>query len=89
MDRTAYKREIRRVREEGIAFDREEYIEGMVALSVPIRTHRTDLQTAVWAVGLKRQAPEAALPGLSTFLKNTADEINRRFDMEPGAFSGP
>ena len=39
---------------QGVAVDREEYIEGIVALAVPLDTGRGDFQAAVWAVGLRR-----------------------------------
>jgi DNA-binding IclR family transcriptional regulator len=79
--KTAYKKEIQTVRKQGVAYDREEYMEGVVALSVPVETHRQDLQTAIWVVGLKRQAPEERLPDLAVLLKGMAVEINNRFCM--------
>ena len=79
MDAGAYKQEIQHVREQGIAYDREEYIEGIVALAVPVKTQRQDLLAAVWAVGLKRQASAALLPQLEELLKDMAHEINKRF----------
>lgn len=87
VDKTVYKKEIQIVREQGIAYDREEYIEGIVALSVPIKTHRQDLQTAIWVVGLKLQAPEEKMPDLVSLLKGIAMKINSRFCMpaEQGA----
>lgn len=79
IDKTVYKKEIQTVRRQGIAYDKEEYIEGIIALSVPIKTHRQDLQAAIWVVGLKRQAAEEKLPDLVVLLKGIAAEINRRF----------
>ena len=81
VDKKAYRREIQHVREHGVAYDREEYIEGIVALGVPIQTHRQDLQTAVWAVGLKGQATEEVHPELAALLMGITEEINKRFDM--------
>jgi len=43
IDKTRFKKEVLRIRKEGIAFDDEEYIEGVVAFSVPLKTHRRDL----------------------------------------------
>ena len=88
-DVKAYKKELQTVREKGIAYDREEYIEGMVALGVPVQTHRKDLQTAIWAVGLKRQAPEETLPELAGQLKGVAREINKRFFTTSAASETP
>lgn len=79
VDKKAYKEEILRVREDGIAYDLEEYIEGMVAVAVPIKITGRDLQAAIWTVGLTRQVPEASIPELTGFLKGIAQEINCRF----------
>lgn len=53
-DKAAFKKAVLRVRQEEIAFDREEYIPGIVALAVPLNPCRSDLQAAVWAVGLSQ-----------------------------------
>jgi DNA-binding IclR family transcriptional regulator len=73
-----YKRMIRKVREEGVAFDRGEYIEGICAFAAPISTGRVNLQAAVWAVGLKRQLPEEVVPKYSALLKRVAADIETR-----------
>jgi IclR family KDG regulon transcriptional repressor len=76
--KAAYKKEILEVRRQGIAYDREEYIEGMVALAIPIKVNSRDLQAAVWAVGLTQQVPEASIPELTLLLKGISEEINYR-----------
>jgi len=76
--KAAYKKEILEVRRQGIAYDREEYIEGMVAFAIPIKANSKDLQPAVWAVGLTRQVPEAYIPELTQLLKGISKEINYR-----------
>jgi DNA-binding IclR family transcriptional regulator len=78
VDKKAYKKEILKVREEGIAYDIEEYIEGMVAFAVPLKTNGRGLQAAIWAVGLTRQVPESKIPTVVAFLKQIALEINCR-----------
>jgi IclR family KDG regulon transcriptional repressor len=78
VDKAAYKEEILEVRTQGIAYDREEYIEGMVAFAVPIKANSKDLQAAIWAVGLTRQVPEASIPDLTQLLKGISKEINYR-----------
>jgi IclR family KDG regulon transcriptional repressor len=78
VDKAVYKEEIREVRTRGIAYDREEYIEGMVAFAIPIKANSKDLQPAVWAVGLTRQVPEASIPELTRLLKGISEEINCR-----------
>ena len=78
VDKAVYKEEILEVRKKGIAFDREEYIEGMVAFAIPIKVNSRDVQAAVWAVGLTRQVPDSSIPELTQFLKGISEEINYR-----------
>jgi len=79
IDKAVYKEEILEVRKQGIAYDREEYIEGMVALAIPVKAKSRDLQAAIWAVGLTRQVPKASIPELTDLLKGISEEINHRF----------
>jgi len=88
-DKTVYKKEIRKTRKRGIAFDFEEYIEGIVAFAIPFSTLRENLQAAIWAVGLKHQVPEKAITQFSDLLKRTSDEINARFDTSAGKPAPP
>jgi IclR family KDG regulon transcriptional repressor len=81
VDKAEYRKTIMKVREEGIAFDWEEYIEGIVAFAVPLKTQREELQAAIWAVGLKRQVTKDAAPKFSGLLKEIAAEINLRFSL--------
>jgi DNA-binding IclR family transcriptional regulator len=78
IDKAVYKKEILEVRKQGIAYDREEYIEGMVAFAIPIKAKRRDLQSAIWAVGLTRQVPNSSIPELTQLLKGISEEINYR-----------
>ncbi len=78
-DKAAYKEVVLRSRQEGIAYDREEYIQGIVALAIPLNTNREDLQAAVWAVGLSQQLSEEKVPEFTALLKKIAAEINSRF----------
>lgn len=80
---------IRKVRVEGIAFDDEEYIEGVFALAAPIRSPVNGLQAAIWAVGLKTYATDDVVPEFSAYMKKTAEEIGRRFFMEVEGVPGP
>lgn len=79
VSRAAYKKDLLKVRKDGVALDREEYIEGVVALAVPLSTNRKDLQTAIWAAGLKHQVTENQIPEYKEFMKEIAMEINHRF----------
>jgi len=78
-DKLDFKKEIEKTRMQGVAYDIEEYIEGVAALAVPIKANRPDLQAAVWAVGLKQQLFPEALSEFSGFIKDMANEINQRF----------
>lgn len=86
VDKAIYKKEINKVRAEGVSLEAGEYIEGIVAFAVPIKSHRKDFQAAVWAVGLKRQVPENKISEFSKFLKKAADEINHRFSSITDSF---
>ncbi len=78
IDKSHYKKEILEVRRTGIAYDRQEYIEGMVALAVPIKSKSRGVEAAIWAVGLTHQVPDSSLPGLTELLKGICEEINCR-----------
>jgi len=65
--KAVYKKEILEVRRQGIAYDKEEYIEGMVAFAVPIKAG--NVQAAIWAVGLARQVPDVSVPEVTGLLK--------------------
>jgi IclR family KDG regulon transcriptional repressor len=77
-DKGVYKKEILQVRREGIAYDKEEYIEGMVAFGIPVKANGKDLQAAIWAVGLKHQMSDSSMPELTVLLKGISEEIKCR-----------
>ena len=78
-DRNEFKKDVCKIRKDGIAFDDEEYIEGIVAFAVPLKAYQQDLQAAIWAVGLKQQVSPENVPKINDFLKKIAAEINLRF----------
>ena len=51
----AYLDSINKVKIDGYAYEDEEYLDGVRALAVPLKLDRSDLQCAIWAVGLKSQ----------------------------------
>lgn len=83
IDKKKYLAEIDRVCRKGIAFDQEEYIEGMVALGIPINTHSKKVQAAIWVVGLKQQLAGKALQQVTPLLKSVSQEINQRMQFSP------
>ena len=78
LDKTAYKREILEVRTHGIAYDREEYFEGMVAFAIPVKAHGSATQAAIWVVGLTHQVPDSAVAELTDYLRGVSEEIKQR-----------
>lgn len=84
IDKALLKKDIMDVKETGIAYDREEYIEGLIAVAVPLKTYRENLQSAIWSVGLKREFRDGAMTQIVKFLLNKAEEINSRFSMIAG-----
>jgi DNA-binding IclR family transcriptional regulator len=87
IDKAVYKKEILSVKKTGIAYDREEYIEGLIAVAVPLQTYREDLQATIWAVGLKQEFREDVMVRITKFLSNLVKEINCRFSMITGPFN--
>ena len=78
-DKKAFKRDVLNVRKEGVAFDNEEYLDGVVAFAAPLTTNRSDLQAAVWVVGLKQQVSSKRQSEITCFLKQISIDINHRF----------
>ena len=78
-DRSEFIKDVLKIREDGIAFDDEEYIEGIVAFALPLKAYQQDLQAAIWAVGLKQQVSPENVPKINKFLKRIATKINLRF----------
>ena len=74
-----YIQEIWKTRAEGIAVDKEEYIEGIRALAVPLNLKKGNSPVAIWAVGLKRQVEDKNIPVYAKFLKEIAKKIETRF----------
>ena len=76
-----YKKEIMEVKEKGIAYDKGEYIEGIISIAVPIQTYRTDLKAAIWGVGFKQLFREDVMVRVIDCLVRAAQEINSRFSI--------
>jgi IclR family KDG regulon transcriptional repressor len=87
VDKTAFKKEILSVKKTGIAYDREEYIEGLMAVGVPLPTRNEELQAVLWVMGLKQQFQKDAMERITELLSTTVEEINDRFPMTAGSFN--
>jgi IclR family KDG regulon transcriptional repressor len=81
LNKGEYKAQIQKTREEGIAFDMEEYIEGMRAFAVPLNINRRGLVAAIWAVGLKGQIKEELIGSYAKYMKGIAKKIEARFTL--------
>jgi len=79
VNKEIYKNEILEVRKQGIAYDREEYIEGMVAFGIPVKAYSRNVQAAIWAVGLSRQVSNgSSVFEITELLRDIREEIDYR-----------
>jgi hypothetical protein len=77
LSQSAYQSEVLEARERGVAFDREEYLEGVRALAAPIPPKGPlDLMSAVWAVGLAPALNDQRLEALAPEIKNLAGAVS-------------
>ena len=82
VNKKEYKRLVKKAREEGIAVDREEYIEGIRAYAVSLHSNRTDTQIALWAVGFKQQITDEEIPKHSKYFKELSREIELKLSSD-------
>jgi IclR family KDG regulon transcriptional repressor len=78
IDKTVFKNELNNIRKQGVAYDREEYIEGMVAFGVPIRANGKGVQAAIWAVGLTSQVSNISISEITEMLQRIREELDYR-----------
>lgn len=74
-----YLNSVMKVKNDGFAYEDEEYLEGIRALAIPLRLKRKDFQCAIWAVGLKTQIKKTSLNAYIDFLKEIANKIENKF----------
>ncbi len=79
--KTQYKEMVRQAREQGVAWDDEEYMEGVRALAVPLDTGRREPQTALWVVGVNGVLKKEMMAPYSELLKDAAGRIKE--ELEP------
>jgi len=82
VNKKEYKRLVIKAREEGIAVDREEYIEGIRAFAVPLHSNRADTQIALWAVGFKQQISDEEIPKQTEYFKALSREIELKLSSD-------
>ena len=78
-DTTEFKQMIKEARERGVAIDKEEYIEGIRAIAIPLRISRGKLLAAIWVVGLNSQLTDDLIPVYSLLLREMGAEIEAHF----------
>lgn len=78
-DKAALREALTSVRKEGLAADTEEQVKGVITLAAPIDAHRTNLQAAIVAVGLKWQWRGGRILSVAKLLKQIATELDCRF----------
>lgn len=79
VDKPMLKADLAKIRQGAVAVDMEEYIEGIVAVAIPVKTRKPGLQAAIWAAGLKRPESGTEILKLSALLKRIAGELDIRF----------
>lgn len=82
VDKKEYKKLVIKARKDGIAVDREEYIEGIRAFAVPLHSNRADTQIALWAVGFKQQIPDEEIPKQTEYFKALSREIELKLSSD-------
>ena len=78
-DKRQYKSMILEIRKTGIAFDMEEYLEGIRALAVPLNFNGKDIIAAIWAVGLRDQIKDDQIGSYASYLKRIAEKLETQF----------
>lgn len=80
-DKARYKSMILATKTTGIAFDTEEYIEGIQAFAVPLNLNREDMVGAIWAVGLKSQIKTEQVESFAEYLKDMVKRIEIQYSV--------
>jgi len=73
-DLDAYLRELKRVRQEGVAFDDEEYLTGIRAVAAYIETP-VPPPAALWVVGFSATLTKEKMQEIAPLIKEAAEEI--------------
>ena len=77
-DPARYFEEVRETRETGFGLDDEEYIEGIRAIAVPLRTKNIGALSAIWVVGLSSQIKDNEIGKIAALLAEAASNIEQR-----------
>ncbi len=74
----AFRKELARIREAGVAMDNEEHIRGIRCLATPVRDHTGVVRAALCVVGPKDNLPPRRMPELRRVLLETGSRLSQR-----------
>lgn len=72
-----YLKELEKVREVGYAIDREEELNGVVCIGVPIFNYTSHPCGAIWISGPKDRLPDDIILSSASYIKETAETISQ------------
>ncbi len=73
----AFEAELERVREQGYAFDLEEFEEGLRCIAAPVRDHSEQVVAAIGIAGPRRRFDDEQLAGLVQVVASAASQLSR------------
>lgn len=76
VDRASYLRELRRVRQEGVAFDDEEYLQGVRAVAAPIFGPRREIVGALCLVGPSARLGRSEMERIAEQVRELAQAVS-------------
>jgi DNA-binding IclR family transcriptional regulator len=76
--RTAFYRELARIRASGFALDNEEHIKGIRCIAAPVRDHSGEVRASLCVVGPQNHLPQRKLLQIRGVLANVAANLSAR-----------
>ena len=81
IDPDQYEKELAKVKENGYAFDDEEYISGVRAVAAPIKRYGAYIP-AIWVVGFKASMTPKKIPAIIEQAKTAANKISKKLSIQ-------
>jgi len=81
LNKAQFKERVEKERADGFALDKEEYMQGVWALAVPLKLGKGKIQAAIWIIGLKAQFRGNVIDDYIAVLKETAEAIAVKFSL--------
>ncbi|SPF45662.1 HcrR: transcriptional regulator, IclR family, associated with hcr genes [Syntrophobacter sp. SbD1] len=79
VSKAEFKQMIQQTRVDGIAWDQGEYIEGIKALAIPLKTGKKDPQVAIWVIGVNGLLKDEEMKSCSKLMLEVGEEIRQLF----------